>query len=116
MTTSEHTRTWTFVTNHAAAIVLIADCPDIKLAELALRLHVTERAARRIVKDLIEAGYVACERVGRRNQYSLASGVSMRHPTFSQTQLEQLVGVLRGGGTPAHTTVPLHSDSKEATR
>lgn len=60
---------WSFLTNHARALVVIADRPDARLRDLADILGVTERTAFGIVSDLSEAGYVVKEREGRRNRY-----------------------------------------------
>ena len=60
---------WAFLTNHARALLLIADDPDIRLRDLAASLDVTERTAYGIVADLDEAGYVVKQKDGRRNRY-----------------------------------------------
>ena len=60
---------WSFLTNHARALLAIADRPDARLRDLAATLGVTERTAFGIVTDLAEAGYVVKERQGRRNRY-----------------------------------------------
>ena len=49
---------WTFLSNHGHVIVQLAKHPDIKLAELAQVVGVTERHVRAIVNDLREAGYI----------------------------------------------------------
>ncbi|HUF34221.1 MAG TPA: ArsR family transcriptional regulator [Acidimicrobiales bacterium] len=61
--------TWSFLTNHARALVAVADQPDARLRELAIAIGVTERTAFGIVADLTAAGYVVKERDGRRNRY-----------------------------------------------
>lgn len=61
--------TWTFLTNHARAVLVLADQPDARLTDLALALGVTERSASAIVSDLTAGGYVVKERIGRRNRY-----------------------------------------------
>lgn len=62
---------WSFLTNHARALLVIADQPDARLRDLAATLGVTERTAFGIVTDLTEAGYVVKEREGRRNRYHI---------------------------------------------
>ena len=42
-------------------------------------MGITERAAQRILADLIDAGYVKTTRVGRRNHYTLNREHAMRH-------------------------------------
>lgn len=60
---------WSFLTNHARAILFIADHPDARLRDLAAALDITERTAYAIVAELSDAGYVVKERDGRRNRY-----------------------------------------------
>jgi hypothetical protein len=40
---------------------------------------ITERATQRILAELIQAGYVKTERVGRRNRYTVDRQHAMRH-------------------------------------
>jgi DNA-binding IclR family transcriptional regulator len=60
---------WSFLTNHAQVLVCIAADPAIRLRDLGEKVGITERAAHRIVVDLVAAGYVVRERRGRRNHY-----------------------------------------------
>ena len=43
--------------------------PRVRLRDIAQTVGITERAAQRIVSDLVEAGYVSRKREGRRNRY-----------------------------------------------
>ncbi|MFA5786681.1 MAG: helix-turn-helix domain-containing protein [Actinomycetota bacterium] len=69
---------WSFLTNHARAMVHIANHPDARLRELAAALEVTERTAYGIVADLTEAGYLVKERDGRRNRYHIQDHLPLR--------------------------------------
>ena len=62
---------WGFLTNHARALLFIAQDPNARLRDLADALAVTERTAYGLVADLTEAGYVAKEKDGRRNRYQI---------------------------------------------
>ena len=62
---------WSFLTNHARAVLFIANTPDARLRDLADGIGVTERTAFGIVGDLTDAGYVTKEKDGRRNRYSI---------------------------------------------
>ena len=81
---------WRFVTNHTQVLLCIAEDRDVRMRDIAETVGITERAAQRIVADLIEAGYVSRERAGRRNHYVVNRELKMRHP--AQRDLE--VGVL----------------------
>ena len=64
---------WSFLTNHAQVMLCIAHDPGVRLREIGDIVGITERAAHRIVSDLVAAGYVARERQGRRNRYTIES-------------------------------------------
>lgn len=71
---------WTFLTNHAHVLVCLHRDPDARLADIASRVGVRERAVQKILGDLVEEGYVERNRVGRRNHYTLHLDRPLRHP------------------------------------
>jgi predicted transcriptional regulator len=62
---------WSFLTNHARALVCIAHDPGVRLRDIAATLGITERRAYGIVTDLTAAGYVIKDKDGRRNRYQV---------------------------------------------
>jgi hypothetical protein len=82
-----------FLTNHAQVLLCIARDPGIRLIDIAQALGVTERTAHRIVSQLVEDGYVARERVGRRNVYKVEPELPLRHSLAQETE-ERKVGDL----------------------
>jgi DNA-binding MarR family transcriptional regulator len=82
---------WTFLTNHAHVLLCVARDADVRLRDIADSVGITERAAQRIVADLVEAGYLEREREGRRNRYAVRPDVPLRHPL----EQEHLIGVTR---------------------
>ena len=66
-----------------------------RLRDIAETVGITERAAQRIVSDLVEGGYVSRQREGRRNRYVLNLNVPMRHPSQAEHEIGELVDVLR---------------------
>jgi DNA-binding MarR family transcriptional regulator len=76
---SNESKTWTFLTNHAQVLLCLAETPDIRLRDVAERVGITERATQRIVAELTKAGYVKAERIGRRNRYTVDRQHAMRH-------------------------------------
>jgi DNA-binding IclR family transcriptional regulator len=98
MSSPESDRQWHFVTSHTQVLLCIQRDPDARLREIAATVGITERAAQRIVKELVEAGYVQSERVGRRNRYSLDRSVHMRHPSQLSHEIGELLDVLRLDG------------------
>ena len=82
---------WTFLSNHGHVIVQIAKNPDVKIAELAVLVGVTERHARAIVADLSDAGYLEVRKSGRRNSYRLVTNKPLRHAAESEQTLKDLL-------------------------
>jgi DNA-binding IclR family transcriptional regulator len=90
MSMADDGKSWTFLTNHAQLLLCLADNPEIRLRDVADHVGITERAAQRILADLVEAGYVRTERIGRRNRYTIDTRHAMRH----SAQLGYDVGAL----------------------
>jgi DNA-binding IclR family transcriptional regulator len=86
---------WTFVTNHTQVLLCIAREPDIRLRDIATRIGITERAAQRILADLVAGGYVERQRVGRRNRYTVKPDVQMRHPAQDGHDIGEVLDLLR---------------------
>jgi hypothetical protein len=69
---------WSFLTNHARALLFIAQEPSARLRDLAGALDVTERTAYGIVADLADAGYIQKVKEGRRNRYQIQAHLPLR--------------------------------------
>ena len=100
-TSSGHS--WTFLSNHTQVLFCIARDPTLRFRDIAQMVGITERATQRIVADLIEAGYVEREKVGRRNRYHLNMDIKMRHAAQADHEIGELLRLLEmpTGGRPA---------------
>jgi predicted ArsR family transcriptional regulator len=87
---------WTFLTNHAHVLLSLARDPDARLREVAEWVGVTERAVQGIVADLVKAGYLTRERVGRRNRYTIHTGQRLRHPVEREHHIGELLSLFAG--------------------
>ncbi len=85
---------WSFLTNHARVLVCIAQDPGIRLREIGDEVGITERAAHRIVSELAEAGYIAREREGRRNRYTVQAHLPLPDPVAREQKVGDLLAVL----------------------
>lgn len=85
---------WDFLTNHAHVLVCVARDPGIRLRDIATAVGITERAAHRIVSELVGEGYVQRERQGRRNHYQVNTSLPMRHPLADGRDVGELLRVL----------------------
>jgi DNA-binding MarR family transcriptional regulator len=86
---------WFFVTSHAVLLIEVSRTPDATVRELAGRACLTERQTHRVLNDLVDEGYVARERVGRRNHYRVNDGAQMRHPAIKSHRIGELLSVLK---------------------
>lgn len=93
---------WTFLTNHAHVLLCVARDPGARLRDVAQDVGVTERAAQRIIADLVDAGYLERERQGRRNRYRLHPDGPLRHPLERDHAIGEILHVL----TPAQPGSP----------
>ena len=65
----ETSRTWRFLSNHTQVLLCLYRDPNARFRDIAQRVGITERAAQRIVADLVDADIIDRRRVGRRNHY-----------------------------------------------
>lgn len=83
-----------FLTNHGLVLLCIAHDPKARMRDIAQDVQITERATQRIVADLIEAGYVDRERVGRRNRYTIKPTLPISLPARRDIDLNELLNIL----------------------
>ena len=106
MSSSERPAAWTFLTNHTQVPLCIDENVDVTLREVAERVGVTERAAQRIVADLVEAGIIDRRRIGRRNHYLVNRQAAMRHAAQAEHRVGPLLDLLASppGAEPPHAS------------
>jgi DNA-binding MarR family transcriptional regulator len=85
---------FSFLTNHGLTLLAIAADPRIRIRDIAATIDITERAAQRIVSDLIAAGYVDRTRKGRRNEYTVRTELPVVLPNQRDLDVGSLLAVL----------------------
>jgi len=85
------TRRWTFLTNHAHVLLCLRADPAARALDVARRVRITERAARRIIRDLERERYLVIRKDGRRNRYTINGGKPLRHPAFGRHRIAALL-------------------------
>jgi len=85
---------WTFLTNHAHVLICMAQNPEVRLAEIARKVGIGERAVHSIVHDLVHAGYVNLSKSGRNNVYEVRLDRPLRHPLEASHQIIDVFGPL----------------------
>ncbi|MGH3477165.1 MAG: helix-turn-helix transcriptional regulator, partial [Nocardioidaceae bacterium] len=102
---------WSFITNHARVLLLLAGDPDARLRDLAAALDITERTAYGIVTDLVEAGYLIKYRGGRRNRYHIQEHLPLPDPIGRERTIGEVLELLAG----RHVSSAESSDLNPAT-
>ena len=98
---------WTFFTNHLRVLTTLAGRPDLRLREIAQDVGITERAAHRIVGELVEEGYLTRTRVGSRNRYEIHPEAAVRHPLHAEHQSDRVIRLLTGDAEPVEPEGPV---------
>ena len=86
---------WTFLSNHGHVLFLLCREPDLRIRDIASKVVITERAVQRIIRDLVDGGYLVVKKEGRRNHYEPQLDVSLRHPLESGITTGQLMAGLQ---------------------
>lgn len=82
---------WTFLTNHAHVLIAISRNPELRQRDIAHAVGITTGAVQRIINELEADGYIATERVGRRNRYTIDPRRPLRHPLEDQHSINDLI-------------------------
>src|SRR6202167_5883320 len=90
------THRWQILTNHALVLACIAHDPGVLLREISERVVFTERGAPRIVTELTDGGYITRERNGRRNHYTIQSGLPLPDRLGRVQRISELLTTLIG--------------------
>jgi len=87
---------WSFLTNHARALVCIAHDPGVRLRDIATTVGITERSAYAIVTDLAAAGYVVKDKDtdGRRNRYQIQAHLPLPESLGRERTIGEVLDVL----------------------
>jgi DNA-binding IclR family transcriptional regulator len=85
---------WTFLTNHAHVLLCISQDAGMRLRDVAQEVGITERAAQRIIAELVADGYLTRQRDGRRNTYQLYPELPLRHALERHHQIGDLIRAL----------------------
>jgi DNA-binding transcriptional ArsR family regulator len=85
---------WTFLTRHAVVLGILAKSPRITALDLAGELGMTERAVRKLIAELYEAGYIRKRREGRRVRYSVNPDKPLRQELHDEVPIGSLLETL----------------------
>ena len=93
---------WTFLTNHGHVMVMLARDPEARIRDLAQGIGITERAAQRIVGDLVDAGYLTAEEAGRLPTPSAPAREAQSEPWFNEqvARIHRAIERIEAGAAP----------------
>jgi DNA-binding IclR family transcriptional regulator len=94
---------WSFLTNHARALLCIAHDPGVRLRDIGATLGITERTAFGIVTDLTDAGYVVKNRDGNRNRYRIQHHLPLRGGVGQERTIGEVLQLLVDTSTKVRT-------------
>jgi hypothetical protein len=97
---------WLVLTNHGNVLLCVAREPTIRISELADRVGIGERAAQKIIGDLVNDGYLVRVKEGRRNRYEVNRSAELRHPLLADMEIGPLLDALRQPQPPAGSAEP----------
>ena len=98
---------WSFFTNHARVLICIARDPGIRLRDLAAALEITERSSYGIVTDLVDAGYIAKDKDGRRNRYQVEAQLPLPESIGRERTIGDVLGLLVDADTRRRPNQPI---------
>jgi DNA-binding transcriptional ArsR family regulator len=85
---------WSLLTNHGRLLLAIENEPEMRVRDMAERLHLSERGVALILRDLRDSGYVTSRREGRRVFYSVVPEKPLRSDLLGHQTVGQLLGLL----------------------
>ncbi|HYA00477.1 MAG TPA: winged helix-turn-helix transcriptional regulator [Candidatus Binatia bacterium] len=86
-------RRWTLLSNHGHVLVCLARHPRMRVRDVAVTVGITERACYRIIGDLVAAGLLRRERIGRNNRYQVETTSAAAHPAWEGMRVSSLLDI-----------------------
>lgn len=110
MEPSDFSSHWTFLSNHGHVLIAVSLDPGIRIAEIAARVGITERAVMNVLSDLQRSGVLEVTKKGRRNVYTVHTERPLRHPLERHRTVGDLIAMVRaersGPSTPIGQGLP----------
>jgi predicted HTH transcriptional regulator len=83
------------ITNHGLVLACIADNPQGTALQVANKVSMSHRTIQRIIRDLVVAGYLSKEKVGRGNRYHINLHLPLPDPGQESKSVATLLSVLQ---------------------
>jgi Winged helix-turn-helix DNA-binding len=97
---------WSFLTNYARTLLCIAHDPGVRFRDIAVEVGISERSAHDIVANLVDAGYLAEQKTGRRNLYRIQEHLLLRDSVTRERTIGQMLDVLVGANPGSREARP----------
>jgi MarR family len=83
------------VSNHGRVLLFLADDPGMRLHDIAVRLHITERTAHGIVTDLTAAGHLSKHKDGH-DRHQILAHQPFPEPITREKTFREVLALLPG--------------------
>lgn len=103
---------FSFLTNHGRVLLCITEDPQLRMRDIAASVDITERAAQRIVAELVETGYLTRTREGRRNSYTVRTDLPVAIAAQRDIDLGSLLKVLLPADSSTERRGAMGADAK----
>ncbi len=85
---------WSFVTNHALVLAVIARHPRRTARDIGDAVGITERSTHKIINELEADGYITKIKAGRRNEYLIHPDVPLKEKLSGDSVVRELLTML----------------------
>jgi sugar-specific transcriptional regulator TrmB len=85
---------WTFLTSHAAVLILLAQQKNLTARRIGSILNITSRSVYRIIRDLENEGYIKIFKQGRENRYQVNKSLPLRRHYQRDVQVQDLLNAI----------------------
>jgi predicted transcriptional regulator len=86
---------WTFFTNHGHILFTIAINPTLPVREIASQVGITERAALKIISDLVNDEFISIKKDGRNNVYTVNLTKHLRHDIEKESTVGEIIKAVK---------------------
>ncbi len=93
---SSQRKTWSLLSRHGQALVLLAKNPQLRVVDLASLMGVSERSARLLITSLHRSKVLQVQKAGRNNTYQVDYALELPNALERSISLKTIVDLANG--------------------
>lgn len=97
-------KTWSLLSRHGQALVLLAKNPHLRVVDLASLMGVSERSARLLITSLHRSKILQVQKAGRNNTYQVDFALELPNALERSISLKTIVDLATGAPTLKQTS------------